>query len=205
MAIAIPSRTKAAAKCGPSLDYSPQQIRELVRHPSGHGVTQAIANSPAWEPFAWKGTEYSAWMRTVFIAELHGLLTYRPDGSTEPVPIAQILSSLNEYLAQFGKKTVSEHTIHNHLRQAAMNVHAALGIRVVPDAKAMTVRLMDGNESAEAIEKAYDQLAKKAAFISDVLETAERLNYDMRGTLSRTPEFVRLAGQVTKALAPAAA
>lgn len=201
--VSIPTRSKAAAKCGPSLDVSPQQITELVRHPSGHGITSTLASAPAWEPFAWKGTDYSAWMRTMFIAEHLGLLTIRPDGSTEAVPIAQILNSLNAYLAQFGRPPVTEHTIFNHLRQAAMNVNAAFGIRLLPDQRNMTVRLMDGNESAEAIENAYEKLAKKAAFIADVLESAERLNYDMRGTLSHTPEFVRLAGQVTKALAPA--
>lgn len=204
MTIQLPTRSKPAAKCGPSLDLSPQQVREIVDHPSGHGLTACLKDHPAWESFAWKGTDLSAWMRTLFIAELHGLLTRRPDGSSQPVQVTTIVNSTNQYLAQLGRPPVTETAILANLRTAATNVSVAFGLKIIPDVRTMTVRLMDGHECAVTIEEVYSKLEKKARYLADVLENAERLGHDMRGTLAATPEFQRLSAQVQKVLAPAA-
>lgn len=199
----LPTREKTAAKSGPRLEYAPSQIAEIVRHPSGHGLSGAISADKSWEPFAWKGTDYAAWLRTLFVAELHGLLTFRPDNTSSPVAVSDIANSINEYLAQFGKHPITESTVLNQLRQAKSNVSIALGVRLDVDSSAMTVRVMDGNESVAAVTETYDRMKTKAAYISDVLESAQRLDFDMSGVLTDSPEFVRLAGNVTKILTPA--
>lgn len=181
MPITLPRREKAAAKVGPRLEISPLELKTELEHE--HGLSNLLANAPSWEPFAWKGNDLSAPLRALYVAESRGLLTRRGDRAVD-VAIADITADINGYLVSFGKHPVSENTVLNNLRQVSLYVNAALGVAVVPDRAAMTVRFADGYETAENIERYFDQIKTKLQKLGSQLKHAEACGYDVGHVLA---------------------
>ena len=181
MPITLPRREKAAPKVGPRLEISPLELRAELENE--HGLSNLLCNAPSWELFAWKGNDLSAPLRALYVAESRGLLTRRGDRAVD-VSIADITADINGYLQSFGKAPVTEHTVLNNLRQVSLYVNAALGVAVVPDRSSMTVRFADGYETAENIQRYFDQIKPKLQKIGSQLKHAEACGYDVSGLIA---------------------
>lgn len=178
MAINFPRREKAAAKVGPRLEISPLELQSVLNNQ--HGLSSLLTAAESWEPFAWKGNDLSAPLRALFAAEARGLLT----DSNQPVAVADITSEINSYLLSFGKKVVSENSVLSNLRQVALYLNAAVGVTIIPDRQAMTVRLVSEIETAENIEKYFDQIKNKLNKLTSQVKHAEACGYDVSRVLT---------------------
>jgi hypothetical protein len=176
--INFPRREKAAAKVGPRLEISPLQIKDKLNNQ--HGLSSLLTAAESWEPFAWKGNDLSAPLRALFAAEARGLLKNKNNS----VAIADIAAEINNYLISFGKKPIAESTVLNNLKTAALYLNAAVNVRIVPDNKTMTVRVLGELETQENIVKYFDEIKGKLDKLNSQVEHAEACGYDMSRVLT---------------------
>lgn len=179
MTVNFPRREKAAAKTGPRLEISPIELEAQLQNQ--HGLSGIITNAESWEPFAWKGNDLSAPLRALFAAESRGLL---PLKSAKTVAIADITADINSYLISLGKKPVTENAVLTNLKQASLYLNAALGVSVVPDRQSMTVRLVNQVETAENIERYFEQIKAKLDKLTSQVKHAEACGYDVSRVLT---------------------
>lgn len=182
MATNFPRREKAAAKTGPRLEISPIELQSLLRNQ--HGLSSIITSADSWEPFAWKGNDLSAPLRALFAAESRGLLARNAAQNTAPVSIADVTADINAYLISLGKKPVTENSVLTNLKQVSLYLNAALGVSLVPDRQSMTVRLVNAIETAENIEKYFDQIKSKLDKLTSQVKHAEACGYDVSRVLT---------------------
>lgn len=185
MAINFPRREKAAAKVGPRLEISPLELESQLSNQ--HGLSSLLCAAETWEPFAWKGNDLSAPLRALYAAEARGLLTKRGDRPTE-VAIADITADINGYLLSFGRSAITENSVLNNLKQAALYLNAALGISILPDRRAMTVRLVGELETVETIERYFTQVQVKLQKLGSQIKHAEAMGYDVSRQLQAAEE-----------------
>ena len=185
MTINLPRREKAAAKVGPRLEISPLELKAQLENQ--HGLSSLISAAESWEPFAWKGNDLSAPLRALWVAEARGLLQRRNERASD-VSISDIAADINAYLMQFGKKPVSENSVLNNLRAASLYLGAALGLALVPDRKTMTVRFIDKYETAENIERYFDQIKSKLQKLGSQVKHADACGYDVSHVLQAAEE-----------------
>ena len=146
----FPRRTKAAPASGQRLEIPPTELKNYLSQP--HGITNLLTNSQSWDPFCWSGTELSSPMRALYAAEGRGLLTQRGDRAVD-VSIQDIANDINSYLKIQGKKEVTLSSVINALAKASKYVHCALCINLIVNRRENTIRLADGYETAENMEK----------------------------------------------------
>ena len=185
MTINLPRREKAAAKVGPRLEISPLELKAQLENQ--HGLSSLLTSAITWEPFAWKGNDLSAPLRALWIAEGRGLLQRRNDRAVD-IAVADIAADINAYLLQFGKKPVSENSVLSNLRTASLYLQAALGVALVPDRKTMTVRFIDAYETAENIERYFDQIKSKLQKLGSQVKHADACGYDVSNVLQAAEE-----------------
>ena len=185
MTINLPRREKAAAKVGPRLEISPLELKAQLENQ--HGLSSLLTSASTWEPFAWKGNDLSAPIRALWVAEARGLLQRRNDRAAD-IAVADIAADINAYLMQFGKKPVSENSVLSNLRTASLYLQAALGVALVPDRKTMTVRFIDAYETAENIERYFDQIKSKLQKLGSQVKHADACGYDVSHVLQAAEE-----------------
>ena len=185
MTINLSRREKAAAKVGPRLEISPLELKAQLENQ--HGLSSLLTSASTWEPFAWKGNDLSAPVRALWVAEARGLLQRRNDRAVD-IAVADIAADINAYLMQFGKKPVSETSVLNNLRTASLYLSAALGVALVPDRKTMTVRFMDAYETAENIERYFEQMKSKLQKLGSQVKHADACGYDVSHVLQAAEE-----------------
>lgn len=181
MTMTFPRREKAAAKVGPRLEISPIEIQSVLQNT--HGLSNLLTSATSWEPFAWKGNDLSAPLRALYAAEGRGLLT-GSNGNYQPVAVADIAAEINNYLISFGKSPVSENAVLSNLKQAALYLSAGVGVSLIADRTAMTVRLVNAAETAENIEKYFSDIEKKLQKLTSQVKHAEACGYDVSHILS---------------------
>jgi len=179
MTVTFPRREKAAAKTGPRLEISPIELEAQLNNQ--HGLSSIITGAESWEPFAWKGNDLSAPLRALFAAESRGLL---PLKTAKTVAIADITADINSYLISLGKNPVTENAVLSNLKQASLYLNAALGVSVVPDRQSMTVRLVNQVETADNIERYFDQIKVKLDKLTSQVKHAEACGYDVSRVLT---------------------
>lgn len=185
MTINLPRREKAAAKVGPRLEISPLELKAQLENQ--HGLSSLLTSASTWEPFAWKGNDLSAPVRALWVAEARGLLQRRNDRATK-ISVADIAADINAYLLQFGKQPVSENSVISNLRTASLYLQAALGVALVPDRQTMTVRFIDGFETAENIERYFEQIKTKLQKLGSQVKHADACGYDVSHVLQAAEE-----------------
>lgn len=186
MTINLPRREKSAAKVGPRLEISPLELRAQLENQ--HGLSSLLTSATTWEPFAWKGNDLSAPLRALWVAEARGLLQRVMGDRAADIAVADIAADINAYLLQFGKKPVSEASVLNNLRTASLYLQAALGVALVPDRKAMTVRFIDAYETADNIERYFDQIKSKLQKLGSQVKHADACGYDVSHVLQAAEE-----------------
>lgn len=180
MIVEFPRREKPATTVGPRLEISPIELKAQLQNK--HGLTALLCNTASWEPFAWKGNDYSSPMRALYAAEGRGLLEKRNDRSVE-VAIADIAADINGYLLSFGKKTITENAVLTNLRQAALFVNASVGISIRPENSSMTVQVVGEIETVETIKRYFDSLENKIKKLGSQIKHAEAMGYSVSHVL----------------------
>jgi len=178
----FPRREKAAAKVGPRLEISPLELQAMLQNQ--HGLSSILTNAESWEAFAWKGNDLSAPLRALFAAEARGLLLRDPAENTKPIAIADITADINAYLLSFGKKPVTENSVLTNLKSVSLYLSAALGVALLPDRQSMTVRLVNSVETAENIEKYFNQIKTRLDKLTSQVKHAEACGYDVSRVLT---------------------
>lgn len=117
-------------------------------------------------------------MRALYVAESRGLLQ-KNGGRPKDIAIADIAADINGYLLSFGKATITENSVLNNLKQAALYLNAALGVAILPDRRSMTVRLVGEMETSENIERYFNQVQSKLQKLGSQLKHAQAMGYDV--------------------------
>lgn len=182
VATTFPTRETAAATTGPRLAISPLELNERLRET--HGLSNILLTAQSWETFAWKGQHLSSPLRALYSAENHGLLTRKPDGSAVNVPVAEILGDVNAYLEAIGKASISENAILSALSTASRYISAAVGVALIPDRTNMCVRLVDKFETAENLERYFEQMRPKLVKLQRDAEHAKAMGFDVSHILT---------------------
>ena len=164
---------------------------ELIKSDE-HALTNLFYAESGWAPFFWKGTDCTAPFRALYIAESLGLLQKDEGGRTKDIPITDITAAVNRWLMDRGQNPVAETTIYGNLKTAAMYVHTALGLSIVPIKKTMTVRLTDQKQNAANLEKYFAVAEKQLSRILNELRVAESHNWDTQHFLASVEEKTKL-------------
>lgn len=197
MTINLPRREKAAAKQGPRLEISPLELKAQLENQ--HGLSSLLTSAKSWEPFAWKGNDLSAPLRALWVAEERGLLHRRNDRAAD-IAVADIVADINAYLMQFGKRLVSESSVLKNLQTASLYLQAALGVALVPEKSTMTVRFIDSYETAENIERYFEEIKGKLQKLGSQVKHADACGYDVSHVLQAAEDATGvklLAGTLT--------
>ena len=191
MTISLPTRDKPAKADFPTIQKSPLEVMELIQSDE-HALTNLFYAESGWAPFFWKGTDCTAPFRALYIAESLGLLQKDEGGRTKDIPITDITAAVNRWLMDRGQNPVAETTIYGNLKTAAMYVHTALGLSIVPIKKTMTVRLTDQKQNAANLEKYFAVAEKQLSRILNELRVAESHNWDTQHFLASVEEKTKL-------------
>jgi len=184
MTISLPTREKPAKADFPRIEKDPFEVVELIKSDE-HALTNIFLESSAWAPWVWKGSDLAAPLRALFIAESLGLLHQDESQRTKDVPITDITAAVNRWLMDRGQNPVAETTIYANLKTAAMYVHTALGLSIVPIKKTMTVRLTDQKQNTANLEKYFAVAEKQLIKILDELKVAKSHNWETQHILDR--------------------
>ena len=189
MPLNLPRRETSAAKVGPRLDVSPLEIKAQLENE--HGLSNLICSASTWEPFAWKGNDLSAPMRALWVAESRGLLRKRGD-RFEEVFISNITADINEYLMSFNKQPVSENSVLGNLRKASLYVNASVGVSIIPDRKAMSLRIADGVETEQNLKRYFDKAQVQLIKAAKDMQHAKAMNFDISHQIAAVEEATGL-------------
>ena len=88
------------------------------------------------------------------------------------------------YQISLGKKPVTENAVLTNLKSASLYLNAALGVSLVPDRTAMTVRLVNAVETADNIERYFEQIRVKLDKLTSQVKHAEACGYDVSRVLT---------------------
>ena len=189
----LPRRTKPAPQSGPSLGISPNEIAESMDS-NGHALSNIISKADGWEFFAWKGQELSAPLRALWIAEELGLYQ-KVNDQFQPIEVVKIVDRVNSYLIENGRAPVAEGSILSNLNKAAKYLNVAFGVALIPSRKDLTVRIANGIETQENIDKFFDQIKTKVQKLNDQIEHAAACNFEIKALTGLKADAIKqLAG-----------
>jgi len=189
----LPRRTKPAPQSGPSLGISPSEIAEKMESNS-HALSTELRNADGWEFFSWKGVELSAPVRALWIAEELGLYQ-KVNDQFQAIEVAKIVDKVNAYLIENGKAPVTEGSVLSNLNKAAKYLNVAFGIALIPSRKDLTVRIANGIETQENIDKFFEQIKTKVQKLNDQIEHAAACNFEIKALTGLKADAIKqLAG-----------
>ena len=152
-----------------------------------HALSDMMFDDPSWEYYCWNGTFFSSPMLALRGAEKHGLYSH------EPVPISKIVDSVNEYLLENGKKTISDYSVLSNLKKATKYLHTAFGFVMRPNSTYMTVTLLSNSATNKEIGKWYDQMESRLDKILNLAKYAENSDFkDLPALPKAQQKFLRL-------------
>ena len=189
----LPRRVKPAPQSGASLGLSPSKVGELMDLNS-HALSKELCDSEGWEFFSWKGQELSAPLRALWIAEELGLYQ-KVNDQYQPIEVAKIVDKVNAYLIENGKAPVTEGSILSNLNKAAKYLNVAFGVALIPSRKDLTVRIANGIETQENIDKFFEQIKTKVQKLNDQIEHAAACNFEIKALTGLKADAIKqLAG-----------
>ena len=189
----LPRRTKPAPQTGPSLGISPSEIAEKMESDS-HALSTELHKADGWENFSWKGIELSAPIRALWIAEELGLYQ-KVNDQFQPIEIAKIVDKVNAYLIENGRSPVTEGSVLSNLNKAAKYLNVAFGIALIPSRKDLTVRIANGIETQENIDRFFEQIKTKVQKLNDQIEHAAACNFEIKALTGLKADAIKqLAG-----------
>jgi len=152
-------------------EVTPKQLKaQMDKNP--HALSDMMLEDPSWESFVWNGTFFSSPMMALRGAEKHGL------NENIPIPIANIVDSVNNYLESLGKKTITDNSVLSNLKKAAKYLNTAYNLVLRPDSLNMTVTLLSAAATDKEIAKWYNQMESRLEKIITLAQHAENSDFD---------------------------
>lgn len=179
MTISLPTRVKPANGDFPRINKAPSEVVSRLSSDQ-HALSNLLIESSDWDRWVWKGTDLSAPLRALFLAESLGLLDKDAANRAKDVSIMDITNAVNQYLIDRGYAPVAESTVYNNIYRAAKFVHFALGLSIIPNKKTMSVRLTDEKTNAQNLDKYFEAMKSKMKELVKEMEHAEVCQFDTR-------------------------
>ena len=157
-------------------EITPKQLKAEMDQ-NQHALSDRMLKDPSWESFVWNGTFLTSPMMALRGAEEHGL------NQNKPIPIADIVNSVNNYLTSLGKKTITDNSVLSNLKKAAKYLHTAYNLVLRPDNSTMTVTMLSAAATNQEIEKWYNQMESRLEKIIDLAQHAKNSDFEQLPSL----------------------
>ena len=188
-----PMREKKSQQIGNYLldEITPKALK-LEMEASKHALSDRMLKDPSWEPFVWNGTFLTSPMMSLRGAEEHGL------NQNKPIPIADIVNSVNNYLTSLGKKTITDNSVLSNLKEAAKYLNTAYNLVLRPDSLNMTVTLLSAAATDKEIAKWYNQMESRLEKIITLAQHAKNSDFEQLPSLPLAKQkFLKLADVIS--------
>ena len=193
--ITFPMREKKPQQKGDFLltEIGPTKLSQLMKE-NEYALSDLMKKSPSWEYYYWNGVYLTSPIMALRGAEKHGLYSYKP------VPISKIVNSVNEYLLENGRNTISDYSVLSNLKKAAKYLHTAFGFVMRPDNSTMTVTLLSNSATDKEIEKWYLQMESRLEKIIDLAHHAENSDFKHLPNLQKAKQKFLNLNEALKSL-----
>ncbi len=173
-----PMREKKSQQIGNYLldEITPKALK-LEMEENIHALSDRMLKDPSWESFVWNGTFLTSPMMALRGAEEHGL------NQNKPIPIADIVNSVNNYLTSLGKKTITDNSVLSNLKKAAKYLNTAYNLVLRPDSLNMTVTLLSAAATDKEIAKWYNQMESRLEKIITLAQHAKNSDFEQLPSL----------------------
>ena len=183
-----PMREKKSQQIGNYLldEITPKALK-LEMEENIHALSDRMLKDPSWESFVWNGTFLTSPMMALRGAEEHGL------NQNKPIPIADIVNSVNNYLTSLGKKTITDNSVLSNLKKAAKYLNTAYNLVLRPDSLNMTVTLLSAAATDKEIAKWYNQMESRLEKIITLAQHAKNSDFEHLPSLPKAQQkfFIR--------------
>ena len=168
-------------------EITPKQLKADMEQ-NKHALSDRMLKDPSWEYFVWNGTFLTSPMMALRGAEEHGL------NQNKPIPIADIVNSVNNYLTSLGKKTITDNSVLSNLKKAAKYLNTAYNLVLRPDSLNMTVTLLSAAATDKEIAKWYNQMESRLEKIITLAKHAKNSDFEQLPSLPVAKQkFLKLA------------
>ena len=188
-----PMREKKSQQIGNYLldEITPKALK-LEMEENIHALSDRMLKDPSWESFVWNGTFLTSPMMALRGAEEHGL------NQNKPIPIADIVNSVNNYLTSLGKKTITDNSVLSNLKKAAKYLNTAYNLVLRPDSLNMTVTLLSAAATDKEIAKWYNQMESRFEKIITLAQHAKNSDFEQLPSLPLAKQkFLKLADVIS--------
>lgn len=188
-----PMREKKSQQIGNYLldEITPKALK-LEMEENIHALSDRMLKDPSWESFVWNGTFLTSPMMALRGAEEHGL------NQNKPIPIANIVNSVNNYLTSLGKKTITDNSVLSNLKKAAKYLNTAYNLVLRPDSLNMTVTLLSAAATDKEIAKWYNQMESRLEKIITLAQHAKNSDFEQLPSLPLAKQkFLKLADVIS--------
>ena len=191
-----PMRAKKSQQIGNYLlDAITPKALKLEMEENIHALSDRMLKDPSWESFVWNGTFLTSPMMALRGAEEHGL------NQNKPIPIADIVNSVNNYLTSLGKKTITDNSVLSNLKKAAKYLNTAYNLVLRPDSLNMTVTLLSAAATDKEIAKWYNQMESRLEKIITLAQHAKNSDFEQLPSLPLAKQkFLKLADVISPEL-----
>ena len=173
------------------LDEITPKALKLEMDKNFHALSDRMLKDPSWESFVWNGTFFSSPMMALRGAEKYGL------NQNKPIPIADIVDSVNNYLESLGKKTITDNSVLSNLKKAAKYLNTAYNLVLRPDSLNMTVTLLSAAATDKEIAKWYNQMESRLEKIITLANHAKNSDFKRLPNLPKAQQkFLKLADAI---------
>ena len=172
----LPRRKTPAPQVGPYLKV-PNFDEVMHSHP--HSLSKLFEEERDWSIFVWKGLDFSAPLRALWIAEELGLYEKDAQGKYKTISVITIVNQVNAYLQEKEKPTVTDGSILSNLGKASKYLLAAFDILMMPNRKDLTVRIVDGVQTQENIVKEYEKIQSSLSKLKTNIKHADACGFDI--------------------------
>ena len=172
-------------------EITPKQLKADMDQ-NQHALSDRMLKDPSWEYFVWNGAFFTSPMMALRGAEKHGL------NQNKPIPIADIVNSVNNYLTSLGKKTITDNSVLSNLKKAAKYLNTAYNLVLRPDSLNMTVTLLSAAATDKEIAKWYNQMESRLEKIITLAQHAKNSDFEQLPSLPLAKQkFLKLADVIS--------
>jgi hypothetical protein len=196
----LPTFTEPAPTIGPRLTFDPIELNSAMQN-SEHALSNTLWKEPSWIFFTRKGTDVTAPILTLIAAEKCGLT--KKDGGNDflKVSVLDILENVNDTLESRGKKPVTVGSVLSNLHKVVRYLQAAFGICLIinrQDETGMTVKIRNGVETQETINKYMEKALKPLIKVAKQVDHAISIGYPVESLTGDEQEACKLLASSSK-------
>ena len=190
----LPTFTDSAPTAGPRLSFDPIELNAAMGS-NPHALSDALIKDPNWTFFTRKSLDVTAPILTLRAAEYCGLTQKVDAEEFITVSVFDILQNVNETLQSRGKKPITVGSVLSNLHKVVRYLQAAFGICLIinrNDDTGMTVKIRNGVETQETINKHMKQALKPLIKVAKQVEHAFSIGYEINSLTGEQQKACKL-------------